>query len=269
LFFLLCSNFLLKFSFTFSERYLFAKCLSDLQVGLTHALHLRFEPEIIPPIKRAHPVFNYYITSDNRIIEYDCDVTLFNQRSDYQKVSVLRSRSLGNILFLDNLQNLGEKDLSYTHGLMNFGQVDYHDKEILILGGGDGALLHELLKENPKFVIMVDIDSVVLEACRQYLRAACFDTLDKMETDKYHIIIGDALQQLDNYIATQKSFDIIFNDLTDIPISSEYAENADHWEIIKNILTKSLKCLKPMGIYLNHVSHSGCCILMLTKMCYL
>ena len=44
------------------------------------------------------------------------------------------------------------------------------DKEILILGGGDGALLYELLKENPKFVTMVDIDDVVMTACREHMR---------------------------------------------------------------------------------------------------
>lgn len=40
---------------------------------------------------------------------------------------------------------------------MNKGEENYKDKTILILGGGDGALLNELLKESPKFVTMVDI----------------------------------------------------------------------------------------------------------------
>jgi predicted membrane-bound spermidine synthase len=37
------------------------------------------------------------------------------------------------------------------------GDEDYAGKEILILGGGDGALLHELRKENPKFVTMIEV----------------------------------------------------------------------------------------------------------------
>lgn len=69
-----------------------------------------------------------------------------NENSKYQNIKILSSPSLGNCLLLDNLQNLAEVDLSYTQGLMNFGKVDYRDKEILILGGGDGGLLHELLK---------------------------------------------------------------------------------------------------------------------------
>ena len=37
------------------------------------------------------------------------------------------------------------------------GVDDYRGKEILILGGGDGALLYELRKENPKFVTMIEV----------------------------------------------------------------------------------------------------------------
>lgn len=53
--------------------------------------------------------------------------------------------------------DLAESDINYTHGVMKHGVLPYAGKEVLILGGGDGGLLHELLKENPKFVTMVDI----------------------------------------------------------------------------------------------------------------
>ena len=35
---------------------------------------------------------------------------------------------------------------------------DFRDKEVLILGGGDGGILCELLKEKPKFVTMAEVD---------------------------------------------------------------------------------------------------------------
>ena len=57
---------------------------------------------------------------------------------------------------------------------------DYAKKDLLILGGGDGALLHELLKEEPKFVTMVDIDEAVMRACKEHLRSThtlCFRLL--------------------------------------------------------------------------------------------
>lgn len=62
--------------------------------------------------------------------------------------------------FISNLlstADLSERDLIYTETLMQRGKEDYKDKEIVILGGGDGALLWELLKEQPKFVTMLEV----------------------------------------------------------------------------------------------------------------
>ena len=52
---------------------------------------------------------------------------------------------------------LAESDIDYTKALLGNGKESYKDKDILILGGGDGGVLNELLKESPKFVTMVEI----------------------------------------------------------------------------------------------------------------
>ena len=52
---------------------------------------------------------------------------------------------------------LAESDIDYTKALLGNGRESYKDKDILILGGGDGGVLNELLKESPKFVTMVEI----------------------------------------------------------------------------------------------------------------
>lgn len=52
---------------------------------------------------------------------------------------------------------LGESDLIYTQTLCHIGQEVYQDKTVLVLGGGDGAILHELLKENPQFITIAEI----------------------------------------------------------------------------------------------------------------
>ena len=47
-----------------------------------------------------------------------------------------------------------------------FYNFRFQDKEVLILGGGDGGLLKELLDlpkdQRPSFITMVDIDEVVM-----------------------------------------------------------------------------------------------------------
>ena len=45
----------------------------------------------------------------------------------------------------------------YTEAITGQGREDYHEKTVLILGGGDGGILHELLKQDPKHVTMVEI----------------------------------------------------------------------------------------------------------------
>lgn len=67
------------------------------------------------------------------------------------------------------------------------GVENYKDKEICILGGGDGALLYELLKEQPKHVVMLEIDEVVMKACAKHMRSICGDVLDTYKTENYEV----------------------------------------------------------------------------------
>lgn len=64
---------------------------------------------------------------------------------------------------------------------------NYEGKEIVILGGGDGGLLYELLKEKPKEVIMLEIDEVVLKACAKHMRTVCGDVLDSLSGPNYQV----------------------------------------------------------------------------------
>jgi spermine synthase len=146
-----------------------------------------YRSKLLPPIKRGAHIDVYILSSDDRLLEYDIDELVFEERTPYQKIQIVHSKSLGNMLVLDDLQNISEADLIYTETLMGRGVEDYRDKEIVILGGGDGALLYELLKEKPKEVIMLEIDEVVMKACAKYMRSICGDVLDKMSGPNYEV----------------------------------------------------------------------------------
>ncbi|ODM87058.1 Spermine synthase [Orchesella cincta] len=141
----------------------------------------------LPAIKRGSRLDVYYVTSDERLTEYDIENKVFDQRSDFQHIQVVKSKTFGNMLVLDGLPNLAESDLVYTESIMCRGKEDFKGKEILVLGGGDGALLHELRKEDPKKVIMVEIDDMVMQACKTHLRSVCGDTLDNYQGDNYEV----------------------------------------------------------------------------------
>lgn len=70
---------------------------------------------------------------------------------------------------------------------MQRGKENFEGKEVLILGGGDGALLYELLKEKPKFVTMLEIDDVVMNACKKYLQKCCGTCLDEYNAENYKV----------------------------------------------------------------------------------
>lgn len=202
----------------------------------------------IPAIKRCQVRTPYLRTSDDRIVEYGWTRLLFSQRSPYQLVEIYGTRDFGNCLVLDGFINLAESDLAYTRNLMCYGKYDYKDKEALILGGGDGALLYELLKEKPKFVTMVDIDEVVIDACKEHMRSACGDVMDNYKGENYEIIVDDAFKYLAKYAEEKKTFDVIFGDLTDIPIHAD----GSTWNFVKAVIKSSLRLLPVGGKYFTH-----------------
>uniref|UniRef100_A0A1A9WCZ6 PABS domain-containing protein n=1 Tax=Glossina brevipalpis TaxID=37001 RepID=A0A1A9WCZ6_9MUSC len=210
----------------------------------------------LPPIKRGGYIDIYMTSSDERIIEYDIDSLLYEARSPFQKIQIMHSKTLGNMLILDELQNIAESDLIYTETLMGRGNENYEGKEICILGGGDGALLYELLKENPKHVVMLEIDELVMQACNKYLNSICGDVLEKRKGDNYEIIVGDCVEYMKKFISEGRKFDYVFGDLTDIPISG--APIGECWDFIRTILEHSFHILKSDGKYLTHGNGTSC-----------
>nr|CAD7410869.1 unnamed protein product [Timema poppensis] len=209
-----------------------------------------------PALKRGGELHKYFPTADERLLEYDIDKTLYEEKSPFQKILIVHSRSLGNLLVLDNLQNISESDLIYTESLMQRGKENYEGKEIVILGGGDGALLWELLKEKPKFVTMLEIDELVMKACGKYLRSCCGDCLDKYKGDNYEIIVEDCVKVLKKYVEEGRKFDYVFGDMTDVPLSS--TPQGEVWDFIRLILDLSLSVLKPQGKYMTHANGASC-----------
>ena len=126
---------------------------------------------------------------------------LFSRQSDFQHVLIVETPDFGRLLCLDYMTNLAESDTeAYTHAVMNLPHEDFGGKEVLILGGGDGALMKELmqLEDKPKFVTMVDIDDVVMDACTELMPAVAGNYMarDKRDGENYKVIAGDAIKFL-------------------------------------------------------------------------
>ena len=93
------------------------------------------------------------------------------------------------MLLLDGQTQLAESDDIYTQSLMS--DVDYTGADILILGGGDGALLAQLLTKNPRMVTMVELDGAVMRVVKDFMHSVTGGVLDKHEGEHYKIITGE------------------------------------------------------------------------------
>ncbi len=69
---------------------------------------------------------------------------------------------------------------------------------VLILGGGDGALLREVLERTEAgSVHMVELDGEVMRACAQHMPAVCGSYLDQGRGERFQVQEGDAFEFLD------------------------------------------------------------------------
>ena len=91
----------------------------------------------LPAISRGLELSPYWTTTDDRIIECGITEVVHEEDSPYQNIQILDTIDFGRVLMLDGQTQLAESDLVYTRALM--AGASFTDKEILILGGGDGA----------------------------------------------------------------------------------------------------------------------------------
>lgn len=202
----------------------------------------------LPPIVRGGAIDRYWPTADGRLVEYDIDEVVYDEDSPYQNIKILHSKQFGNILILSGDVNLAESDLAYTRAIMGNGKEDYTGKDVLILGGGDGGILCEIVKLKPKMVTMVEIDQMVIDGCKKYMRRTCGDVLDNLKGDCYQVLIEDCIPVLKRYAKEGREFDYVINDLTAVPISTSPEEDST-WEFLRLILHLSVKVLKQDGKY--------------------
>ena len=163
--------------------------------------------------------------------------TLYSEKSAFQSIDIIETEGLGRMLLLDGLVMTSEKDEVFYHEMISHIPMLSHKnpKQVLIIGGGDGGTIREVLKHpSVERAVLCEIDGLVVEACKKYLPTiAC-----SLDDPKVEPQIRDGIE----YISTQKAqFDIILIDSTD-PMGP--GEGLFTEEFYKNVN----EALKPGGI---------------------
>jgi len=195
--------------------------------------------------------FQWYVEefSPTEFHHHAIDETYYAGRTPFQSVAVLRTPVFGKMLVLDgDTQSSQHDEKIYHESLVHPALAAIDDRaEILILGGGEGATLREVLRHpDVRRCTMVDIDGQVVELSKQFLpewSAGAFDD------PRANVIIGDALQYLKDDRGT---YGAIVSDLTE-PLADSPSFPLFNGEIFADIKRR----LAPGGVYVLQASTAG------------
>lgn len=168
--------------------------------------------------------------------------TLVKTRTRFQDAILADSHSFGRCLILDGEMQSAQLDEFIYHECLVQPAMILHarPKDVLILGGGEGATVREILRHRGvERVTMVDIDGEVVDFCKQYLKEWHQGTLVHPKT---RLIIGDAREFV---LQTQEQFDVIISDLP-TPIEGGPAYQLYTVEFYRKMLQR----LRPGGLFI-------------------
>lgn len=157
---------------------------------------------------------------------------IYSGQSQYQKINIFETQAFGRILTLDGLVQLSTKQEFIYHEMLTHPAFFYHQnpQRVLIIGGGDGGVLREVVKHRAKEIFLVDIDRKVIEVSRKYLPSV---SAGAFKDKRLKVFCEDALGFVKRY---KNYFDIIINDLTDPTGISLFLWTAKFYNDIKRAL---------------------------------
>lgn len=142
---------------------------------------------------------------------YRVDAMLHDGRSDFQHIQVIDNRDFGRMLILDDAVQTTERDEFIYHELLSHVPLCTHPapRRVLIIGGGDGGLLREVLRHPIEHATMVEIDGQVIEATRKWIPSIPGRAFDDPRT---RLLVDDGITFVRE---TAERFDVALVDSTD------------------------------------------------------
>jgi spermidine synthase len=143
---------------------------------------------------------------------FEVERYLYRGHTRYQDAIVFESSLLGRVLVLDGFVQTTERDEFIYHEMISHVPIMAHGmaREVLIIGGGDGGTLEEVLKHRSvAHATMVELDPGVVEIARTYLPGISRGAFDDPRAE---LIFSDGVR----FVAeSERQFDVIIVDSTD------------------------------------------------------
>jgi spermidine synthase len=187
--------------------------------------------------------------AETELHHHAVEETYFAGRTPFQDVAVIRTATFGKMLVLDgDTQSSQADEKIYHESLVHPALAAIGERgEVLILGGGEGATLREVLRRaDVRRCTMVDIDGEVVDLSKRYLPEW---SSGAFEDPRARVIIGDALAFLRD---DRDSYGVVVSDLT------EPLEDSPSNPLFCDAVFADIKArLAPGGVYVLQASTAG------------
>ena len=145
-------------------------------------------------------------------VRYELKDVLYSKRSPYQLVEIAESYDYGRMLILDGCVNVCERDEANYHEMIAHIPALLHPEstKVLVIGGGDGGTVRELLKHDSiEHIDLVEIDVHVIESCKRYFPSLA----SSLDNPRVRVHTGDGVAFVHN--ARSSHYSIIIIDSSD------------------------------------------------------
>lgn len=173
---------------------------------------------------------------------FEVNELLYHTKSPFQDIKVINTKALGNVLLLDDMAMISDKDEFIYHEVMvhipllSQGQT----KNVLVIGAGDGGVIRELVRyPSIESITLCEIDQEVTNTCKEFFPHVTTGLNDK----RVSCVFEDALEFIQEAIKNNHTYDLIISDSTD-PVG--LAENLYKDHFYKQVN----KLLNPDGIFM-------------------
>lgn len=170
---------------------------------------------------------------------FDVREILYESRTDHQHLVIFESASFGRVMALDGVVQTTTRDEFVYHEMLAHVPLFAHaaPRDVLIIGGGDGGLLREVLKHpSVERVVLVEIDGAVIDLCKRHFPEISQGAFDDPRAE---IVIGDGI---DFVCTTNRRFDVVLSDCTDPVGPGEVLFSSRFYEGVR-------RALNPGGIF--------------------
>ena len=139
---------------------------------------------------------------------------LVDLRTPYQHIQLVQSPVFGKMLIIDgDVQSTSKDEYIYHEALVHPALLlSQNPENAIILGGGEGATLREVLKHKSILkALMIDIDKDAIKVAKEYLKEW---HQDSFENPKVKILNLDARKFIETQVSSS-SVDVIISDVTE------------------------------------------------------